>query len=741
MKAKYILLFSFFFLFITCCKHDHTYSNLNLSFEIVENGMPKGWSISYHKQSNYSVSLDSINVKSGKYAIIIEFTGDSVGIQSISLVLPNNYEGKKITLSGYIKTDNVTDGYAELGMYIYPIRAVNMLHNGVTGTTDWKKYEITLDSISEQIQQIIIGGILRGKGKMWIDGLEITIDGKNVEKIQPYIPEPFSEKAKNDKEFDKGSHIVFPELTEQKIEDLELLGRIWGFLKYHHPAIVKGNYNWDYELFRILPGYLKATNNQQRDKILIKWINKYGRIPKCKTCQPTSESAFLEPDLSWIEKSNSNLKLKDLLNKIYLNRNQGSHYYIAMNDGNPEFTNEKAYGTEKLPDDGFRLLALYRFWNTIHYFFPYKHLTDKDWNIVLNEYIPYFINVKNRMEYENTVTFLIGEVCDSHAYLQKEEGIDAIGQVPALVGFVENKLVVLEYYAEKNEYAELKKGDVITHIEGKSVEAIIDSLKRYFPASNEAARLRDISREILRTKKNYIFVDYISSRTVEQKKLYVGSRDMYMYYRYRKEREDTAKCYKFLNKDIGYITLKRIKNTDVGIIKEKFMNTKGIIIDIRNYPSARVDFSLGSYFVSNPTLFVKFTKGNSDNPGEFTYKDETVIPKLANEETYQGKLVVIVNEETQSSAEFHAMAFRAGDNTTIIGSQTAGANGNVSTVVLPGGLETRISGIGVYYPDGRETQRVGIVPDIEVKPTINGIREGRDELLEKAIEIIKQGSK
>ena len=47
-----------------------------------------------------------------------------------------------------------------------------------------------------------------------------------------------------------------------------------------------------------------------------------------------------------------------------------------------------------------------------------------------------------------------------------------------------------------------------------------------------------------------------------------------------------------------------------------------------------------------------------------------------------------------------------------------------------------ISGIGVYYPDGRETQRIGIVPDIVIKPTIKGIAAGRDQLIEKAVEII-----
>jgi C-terminal processing protease CtpA/Prc len=44
-----------------------------------------------------------------------------------------------------------------------------------------------------------------------------------------------------------------------------------------------------------------------------------------------------------------------------------------------------------------------------------------------------------------------------------------------------------------------------------------------------------------------------------------------------------------------------------------------------------------------------------------------------------------------------------------------------------------ISGIGVFYPDKRPTQRVGIVPDVEVQPTIAGIRAGRDEVLEEAL--------
>jgi C-terminal processing protease CtpA/Prc len=100
-------------------------------------------------------------------------------------------------------------------------------------------------------------------------------------------------------------------------------------------------------------------------------------------------------------------------------------------------------------------------------------------------------------------------------------------------------------------------------------------------------------------------------------------------------------------------------------------------------------------------------------------------------------MIILVNEETQSNGEFTAMGFRKAKNATVVGSQTAGADGNVTPMFnLPGGISTVFTGLGVYYPDGKETQRIGIVPDVVVKPTIKGISEGKDEVLDKAMEII-----
>ena len=724
------------------CQMTEIKTRFNLDFEQTGNNIPIGWE--NFGSSAYAIYLDSTNVQNGKYSSVIEFGGNTSDFKAWAYTLPANYDGKNITLSGYIKTENVTNGFAGLWMRIDPeIAFDNMQQRGITGTTDWTKHEITLSMNPSKTKQIVIGGLLVGKGKMWLDNLTVTIDGKDISEAKIIEKKKFP--AENDKEFDNGSTITFPAISKQLISDLELLGKLWGFLKYHHPEAGKGNYNWDYELFRILPLFLNVKNNKERDNALLNWINKYGQIPACKTCKQTTMDAFSKPDLLWAENSNMNNDLKRKIKEVYTNRHQGEHYYIEMSQyvGNPEFLNESSYNNMPYPDAGFRLLALYKYWNMIQYFFPYKHQTDKNWNGVLKEYIPLFISARNELEYELAALQIIGEVNDSHANLwggrEKIDSLRGNNYAPFRVQFIEKKLVVTDYYnPELRETSGLDIGDIITHINGETVESIVEKLKKYYPASNEPVRLRDISADLLRSNYNAININYISSGNEKQKDLPLYKRDSLKMYHWYKINEN-EKSYKLLDGNIGYVTLANIKEEDIPEIKKSFINTAGIIIDIRNYPSTFVPFLLGSYFVSKPTSFVKFTNGNIDNPGEFTFTPVLEIPNT--EETYKGKLVVIVNELSQSQAEYTAMAFRAGNNTTIVGSTTAGADGNVSAILLPGGLRTMISGIGVYYPDGKETQRIGIVPDIKVEPTVNGIKKAKDEMLQRAIEVIEKTMK
>jgi C-terminal processing protease CtpA/Prc len=155
-----------------------------------------------------------------------------------------------------------------------------------------------------------------------------------------------------------------------------------------------------------------------------------------------------------------------------------------------------------------------------------------------------------------------------------------------------------------------------------------------------------------------------------------------------------------------------------------------LIIDIRNYPSQFVVFALGALLVDHETPLARFTVGELSNPGAFHWTEPVSLsPQTPH---YGGKVVILVGEISQSQAEYTTMAFRAAPHAMVVGSTTSGNDGNVSPIALPGGLHAMISGIGVFYPDKRPTQRIGIVPDVAVRPTIAGIRAGRDEVLEEA---------
>lgn len=723
--------------FLLICFQVSGQQDFNFDFEKTRNGNPLNWE--NFGSEGYTLSLDTLNAQSGKTAAVIEYSGNAPNFKAWAYNIPAIYTGKRIKLTGYVKTENVTDGWAGLWMRIDPqVEFDNMQNRGITGSTDWKQYEIAFDLHPDKAQQIVVGGLLVGKGKMWLDHLDVTIDGLPLKDVKRKELLP----AEKDTAFNAGSGIVFPPLDEKLTNDLELLGKVWGFLKYHHPAIAKGKYNWDFELFRMLPEFLKNKSRPDRDKVLVKWIESLGKVPACKSCRDIAQDAFLKPDHAWITATPMSKSLQEKLLNIHKNRHQGEHFYIGMADniGNPEFMHEMPYANMPYPDAGFRLLTLYKYWNMIHYFFPYKHLMDKPWNGVLRAYIPMLLDAANELEYEQAAVRLIGDIQDTHANLWG--GSNAMNEqkgkyyAPVHVRFIENQLVVTDYYnPELKEKTGLELGDVITNINGKPVDQIIGEVKKYYPASNEPTRLRDISADLLRANEPEIRIGFIRDRDEKTKKLTLYERDSLNIYRWY-PRDDGGQSYRLLNDSIGYVTLKNIKELDVPLIKKDFKNTKGIIIDIRNYPSAFMPFMLGSFFVSDNTEFVKFTAGDVNMPGQFRFGPPLEIPPQG--ETYPGKLVVLVNELTQSQAEYTSMAFRAGERTTIIGSTTAGADGNVSGILLPGGLRTMISGIGVYYPDGKETQRIGIVPDVEVNLTIQGIKEGKDELLIKAIEVINK---
>ena len=716
-------------------------TDFNLGFETVSNpdGLPDGWF--RWGMPSYNIQVDSVVKRSGKNALRVEPKDQTAaeGFGCPARSIPAIYEGKNITIKAFMRTEGVEN---PIGLLLRidgnsgSLQFDNMQQRGIKGSEKWEEYSVSLP-LPEEAKTICIGAILSGKGKLWIDDFQVLIDGEDISKAKLKPRKTY--KAEEDTEFDAGSKITIKTCTPQTVANLELLGRIWGFLKYYHPAVGAGDYNWDAELFRIMPSIIHVKNTNERNKIFEDWIDRLG-TPKAGTKSKKVKEADikLQPDFAWMGEKELGKSLSQKLNAVKdAARDAEEHYYIGLHPGvrNPNFKNEKPYAQMNYMDDsGMRLLALFRYWNMIEYFFPYKHLTDKNWNTVLGDFIPKFMDVTTELEYKQALLQLIAHVNDTHANIYSDRALDqwkGTNTAPYSISFVKGKAVVTGITnSEQAQPSGLKIGDVITYIDGKPVEKIIEERQPFSPASNYPVQLRNIARDLLRTNADKMSIQIV--RDGNPQTLEIECLPLSKAY----TRSAPKASHRLLSPDIGYIWLQTLKRDSVPFIMEKFKNTKGIIIDIRCYPSDFPIFQLGAYLTPQPTGFVKFTKGSIEQPGTFTFTDLTKVGNN-NEKCYKGKVVVIVNEQTQSSAEYHAMAFQTAPQATVIGSTTSAADGNVSQIVLPGNVPTMITGIGVYYPDGRETQRVGIALDMEVKPTIRGINEGRDELLEKAMEIIR----
>ena len=676
----------------------------------------------------------------GQWSARLERNATSANkFSTVTLGLPIDFGGKQLELRGFLKLEGV-EGSAGLWLREdgsgQPVAFDNMQDRHLDGTRDWQEFAIVLP-LKDEARAIAFGCLLSGTGKVWVDDLQLLVDGA------PVWAAPKSARVQTpldlDHTFDGGSRITAGALTPVQIDNLTTLGKVWGFLKYHHPAVASGTKHWDYELFRVLPDVLASGDRKAANAALLKWIDGLGPIAPCAQCAVLDEhNLALRPELDWIadtERLGPDLSLR--LRAIHHDRPTAKQFYVDLqtDSGNPDFTHEPSYAGVKLPDVGYQILGLYRFWNIIALWFPYRDVLAENWDAVLAESLPRVALAKSTEEYQLELMRVIARAHDTHANLWSSLGVrPPVGdcRLPVEPRFIEGQAVVVASIdAAAAQASRLSIGDVIESIDGTPVETLVDRWTPFYATSNDAARARDIARSMTRgdcgdvklsIRRGAQQMDITAHRVTPPSRqavhAIVGAHD------------HAGPAFRLLSPDVAYLKISSLKKADVDADLEAAKGTKALVIDLRNYPSDFPLFDLGNRLVDKDTPFASFTVGDAANPGAFHWgPTESLTPKVPR---YAGKVAVLVDEVTQSSAEYHSMAFRAA-GAVIVGSTTAGADGDVSPIPLPGGYNSMISGIGVFYPDKRPTQRIGVVPDIEARPTIAGIRAGRDEVLEAAL--------
>ncbi|MDP4236945.1 MAG: S41 family peptidase [Bacteroidota bacterium] len=526
--------------------------------------------------------------------------------------------------------------------------------------------------------------------------------------------------------------------------------KVWGFLKYYHPAVADHDLDWDSTFIQIYRQVKSAASAAEYDKALISLFDKAqdaGKRENHISDKPDSnyEKSYPNVDFSWIDdRSVISTDLSSALHKVRDEFRPHFNHYIARSEaGNPDVGNDNEFSESQYPIEPIRVLALARYWNIINYFYPYKDVIGSPWDSMLLPYVPRMIEAKDTMEYQLGVLEFAHKINDGHSFAHSEFIREYFGRgmLPFDVAYIDGKTVVVgnNPYAASNSDSlfhamGIRKGDILEKIDGKDVDKIRADLLKYVSGSNDGFHQVQIDFMLLMGKPaKTIPVTFNRGSSPFTAELKYESYEGLNYHALT----DTGSPWRILKNNIGYVNLDHLTVGNADSAMTQLLDTKYIIFDLRNYPKQTL-WKLLSYLTPSHTFFLA-SFPNLQRPG-YLHKDSDSADMAGKETTYKGKIIILVNEMTMSHAEFTAMALQSVPGAKTFGSQTAGADGNVSHISLPGQIDAYFSGIGIFYPDGSPTQRVGVKIDYVVRPTIKGIREGKDEVLERAVKYVETGS-
>ena len=404
---------------------------------------------------------------------------------------------------------------------------------------------------------------------------------------------------------------------------------------------------------------------------------------------------------------------------------------------------DNPYSSMPFPSEEYRLLALFRYWNVINYFFPYKHLIDKPWNTVLTEFIPRFVANTSELEYQATIAEMVTRMQDSHGSARGLQALnDHLGAFAPAVRLVSagGALTVAEITgAGPTSAGGVTRGDVIVAIDGKPVAERLAQLRRYRALSTAQSAYAYVYPAMLRGAKDSQVA--LQTRAIDGRVRDVVLMRTVPLASVSGMLPRKTPIYEVMPNGYGYIDLARLPNAEAHKALDAVLKTPAVVFDMRGYPNgtawplaprltSRTDVTAALFRRPLPSALDLDSLDLGGGAPDYAFAQK--LPPAAGA-IYQGKVVMLINEFAISQSEHTCLFFESATDVTFVGSPTNGANGDVTTLVLPGGIYVGFTGHDVRHGDGRQLQRVGIQPHIKVDPTPKGISDGRDEVLEAAV--------
>jgi len=384
-----------------------------------------------------------------------------------------------------------------------------------------------------------------------------------------------------------------------------------------------------------------------------------------------------------------------------------------------------AEGSTSRSDLDGRLADVVVAWNFYRHFYPYFSEAAVDWDARLRPHLQAAYEATTRSAEAEALRRLVADARDGHGRVNDIRQRGVPGSLPVQVAVVESRVVVVA----SRQPTTIPVGAILSTIGGEP------AMNRFNAATQLASgttqwRQSSAARDMLScTNGSTVTLTVDDGSGPRAATLTCAAVQL--------PAEDRPKQIAELSPGVWYVDLTRARTMDLAPVVDTLAKAAGVIFDIRGYPTDAGAWLLphllgapeGDRWMHVSKIVGPFGKiaGWRDSGWDL----KPAAPRLA------GKIVFMTDGRAISYAE-SVMGYVADRHLgTIVGSATAGTNGNIATFTVPGGFTIVFTGMRVTGHDGRAVHHlVGVTPDVPSAPTIAGLRAGRDDVLARAIALI-----
>ncbi|MBI4892941.1 MAG: hypothetical protein HY821_20120 [Acidobacteria bacterium] len=557
------------------------------------------------------------------------------------------------------------------------------------------RYEI-VGEVAADAEWVVVGAILNGSSAVLLEGFAL----EEAKDVAPMAREPARP------------------LSARGLENLKVFARLYGLVRFFHPANALLSADWN----RLAVEGVRAVESAESADELAARLRKL--FPESVVISAGAEPECEAPVGLLVQWKHTGFGggQPGLYKSELISANQaetwrgdvGGGIRVAFSLTMPKLPEmPKAAPARFTGDDrATRLADVILLWNVMRYFYPYFDVVGTDWAAELEQALRRAATDRDGAAFQQTLATMVAALKDGHGYVNGPGGRGV--PLAMRLAWVEGKVVNAE------------NGDEVLRIDGRpAVELLHEAERQVSGATPQWIRNRALQEMGAGVGPAQVEVQPFGSRESKVVAVARGVQPL------EKRPEKVAE----LQAGIWYVDLARCEDKDLADAWPKLAAAKGVVFDLRGYPRVSPAWlrHLSEHELQSPQWLVPVVM----KPGsmEFVRLGRWDLAPAA--PLIAAKRAVMTDGRAISYAESTLGIVEAYKLAEIVGSTTAGTNGNINPFQLPGGYQVTWTGMKVLKHDGSRHHGVGIAPTIPVEPTRAGLAAGRDEVLERAVAAVQ----